>query len=226
MTSLASVTTANPATAGSAASASTTGGAKAGAQPAEDRFLTLLVAQLKNQDPLSPMDNAQITSQMAQISTVGGIDKLNDTLKALSGQMTASGQVQSASLVGHRVLVSGSSLVLSEGVASGGFSLRQPVDQLTVTISDQAGIVMSRIDLGPRQAGMHTFAWDGMTDSGQQAVNGAYQFSVSAQAGDKKIETSPLALARVDAIRPGADGATLILGSYGEAPMADVKQIF
>lgn len=226
MTTFTNLTNAIPAAAGGTAAAAKASSAKAGAQQAEDRFLKLLVAQLKNQDPLSPMDNAQVTSQMAQISTVGGIDKLNDTLKALSGQITASDQVNSATLVGHRVLVSGSSLVLSDGAASGGFSLQQPVDQLTVTISDQAGIVMSRVDLGPRQAGMHTFVWDGMTDGGQQAVKGAYQFSVVAQVGGKNIEASPLTLARVDAIRPGIDGATLILGSHGEVPMANVKQIF
>ncbi len=192
----------------------------------EDRFLKLLVAQMKNQDPLSPLDNAQVTSQMAQISTVSGIDKLNATLQTLTGSMTSNQPLQAAGLVGRMVMVPGSTLTLAGGVAAGGFSLEQPVEQLTVTVRDPLGAPMHTVNLGAQKPGMQTFAWDGVADNGQSAVPGSYSFEVTALAASKKITVTPLALGRVDAVRPGADGVTLTLGGFGEARMADVRQIF
>lgn len=217
MTSIASVSQSAASAAATAANPATQG---------EDRFLKLLVAQLKNQDPLSPLDNAQLTSQMAQISTVSGIDKLNQTLSALSGQMTASQPLGAASLVGRQVMVAGNTLGLASGTASGGFALEQPVDDLTVTISDQAGIVMSRVNLGPHSAGTHAFGWDGKTDGGQQAVDGFYSFSVAAVAAGRPASVAPLSIGRVDGVRPDPGGTTLNLGGYGVVRLADLKQIF
>ena len=79
-----------------------------------DRFLKLLVAQMQNQDPLNPMDNAQVTSQMAQINTVTGIDKLNTTVQGLSSQFMQLQAVQGASLVGHDVIVAGNKLSIDD----------------------------------------------------------------------------------------------------------------
>src|SRR5699024_5328398 len=78
----------------------------------QDRFLTLLVTQLRNQDPLSPIDNAQVTSQTAQLSTVNGIKQLNNTLLALSGQMDISQSMQAANLIGKSTLVPGTKVSL------------------------------------------------------------------------------------------------------------------
>ena len=90
---------------------------------AQDRFLKLLTAQLKNQDPLNPLDNAQMTSQLAQISTVDGITKLNATMQAMLNNSSDSQTLQAAALVGHAVLVPGSSLTLSKGQAVGGVDM-------------------------------------------------------------------------------------------------------
>src|SRR5690625_3713520 len=78
----------------------------------QDRFLTLLVTQLRNQDPLNPMDNAEVTSQIAQLSTVNGINQLDETLLALSGQMDVSQSMQAANLIGKGVLVPGGKVAL------------------------------------------------------------------------------------------------------------------
>src|SRR5687768_8592284 len=86
-----------------------------------DRFLKLLVAQMQNQDPLSPMDNAQVTSQMAQINAVTGIEKLNTTVQGLSGQFVQMQALQGATLVGREVIVPGNKLTIEEGKAEGGF---------------------------------------------------------------------------------------------------------
>jgi flagellar basal-body rod modification protein FlgD len=210
----------------SASSGSAAAGTTASSGVSEDRFLKLLVAQLKNQDPLNPMDNAQITSQMAQISTVSGIDKLNTTMQSLSGSMSSTQPLQAAGLVGHQVMVAGSTLSLAGGVAAGGFSLSQAVDQLTVSITDASGQLIHKADLGPQSAGLQTFAWDGVADNGQSAANGNYNFSITALAAGKKVDVQGMAVGRVDSVRPGADGLTLSLGGVGDAKLADVKQIF
>ena len=220
------MTTSIPPVVQPAAGAAQTAAAKAADPGSEDRFLKLLVAQLKNQDPLSPMDNAQVTSQMAQISTVSGIDKLNATLQAMTGSMAATQPVQAAGLVGHKVLVPGSSLALADGAAAAGFSLGQPVDQLTVIIRDSIGGVLHQVNLGAQKAGMQTFAWDGVADNGQMAVNGTYTFEVSGMAAGKKVAAQTLVLGRVDAVRPDKDGVKLTLGGFGDASLSDVQQIF
>ena len=112
----------------------------------QDRFLKLLVTQMKNQDPLNPMDNAQVTSQMAQLSTVTGIDKLNATLQALSDSMTSNQSLQAASMIGHGVLVDGKDVDLSDGAGYGGFELAQPVDRARVSVYDKAGGLGRRIE--------------------------------------------------------------------------------
>ncbi|HET8870810.1 MAG TPA: flagellar hook capping FlgD N-terminal domain-containing protein, partial [Aquabacterium sp.] len=89
-----------------------------------DRFLKLLVTQMQNQDPLNPMDNAQVTSQMAQINTVTGIDKLNTTVQSIGSNFSQLQMLQAANLVGHQVLVDGNKLTVdSNGSAGGAFDL-------------------------------------------------------------------------------------------------------
>jgi flagellar basal-body rod modification protein FlgD len=192
----------------------------------EDRFLKLLVAQMQNQDPLNPMDNAQVTSQMAQINTVKGIETLNTTLSALLGGFNAAQPLQAASLVGHAVLAPGSSLTLQNGEAQGGAVLAQSVDSLTVTIKDANGRQISTVDLGPQEAGMVRFAWDGSTDSGAAAANGMYQFSLSAQAAGQKLSPDPLTVAQVVSVTPGEKGVSLSLAGLGDYSLAQIKQIF
>src|SRR5512147_97500 len=103
---------------------------KADATATSERFLKLLVAQMQNQDPLSPMDNAQVTSQMAQINTVSGIEKLNTTVEGLSSQFAQLQSVQGAALVGHDVVVPGNTLQIADGTGEGGFELAGPADQV------------------------------------------------------------------------------------------------
>src|SRR3569623_563620 len=126
-------------------STSTAATATSDAQAAQDRFMTLLVTQMKNQDPLNPLDNAQVTSQLAQLSTVTGIDKLNTTLEALQGSYQTSQSLQAAGMIGHGVLVPGSTTTLSNGAAALGIELTSPADQVTVTIRDAVGNALRKI---------------------------------------------------------------------------------
>lgn len=193
---------------------------------AQDRFLRLLTTQLKNQDPLNPMDNAQMTSQLAQISTVDGIEKLNATLKSLLSSTVDSEAMQAASLVGHQVMVYGSGLKLGDAGAVGGVELKGVADRVTLTIKDANGLAIRTLDLGDLEVGAHNFSWDGKSDAGAQAVNGQYSVSVSAKRGTDKVEASVLELAGVVSINRSSQGVTLDLGSLGLAKVSDVKQIF
>ncbi len=192
---------------------------------AQDRFLKLLVTQMKNQDPLNPLDNAQVTSQLAQINTVSGIEKLNSTVKGLSTSLLASQSAQSASMIGRQVYATGSYLNLEEGKANGGVSLAQDADHVFVTIADAAGTVMRRLDLGSAQAGMSGFVWDGKTDFGTTAPSGQYVFQVTAARGNVALPAEPVTLGRVDGVSLGTNGMTLNLQGGGNVGMAAVKRI-
>ena len=193
---------------------------------AQNRFLKLLTTQLKNQDPLNPMDNAQMTSQLAQISTVDGIEKLNATLQKLVANSVDGEAMQAANLVGRQVMIAGSGLQLGDNGAAGGVELAAAADQVLVTIKDPNGLVMKTIDLGNLEAGIHNFTWDGTTDAGAQAVNGGYSVAVAARRGTEKVTASALQLTGVTNINRITQGVTLNLGSLGLVTLSDLKQIF
>ncbi|MDP1652683.1 MAG: flagellar hook assembly protein FlgD [Rhodocyclaceae bacterium] len=192
---------------------------------AENRFLTLLTTQLKNQDPLNPMDNAELTSQLAQISTVNGIEKLNASLQTLLSGLGDSQAMEAAALVNRGVLVPGSSLTLGEKGGIGGFELATVADESTVTIKDSNGLVMRTLSLGAQDAGIVPFVWDGKTDSGEQAALGNYSYSIAAKSGTKTATATALAYGLVQAVTRSNGGLTLDVGTLGAFTMADVKQI-
>jgi len=193
---------------------------------AQNRFLKLLTTQLKNQDPLNPMDNAQMTSQLAQISTVDGIERLNATLQKLVSNSVDAEATQAAGLVGHKVMVAGSALQLGTSGALGGIDLTTAADQVVVTVKDVNGLVMRTLNLGSLDVGAHNFTWDGKTDAGAAAINGAYSISVAAKRGTETVPVAALELASVVSINRSSQGVTLDLGQLGLAKMTDVKQIF
>jgi flagellar basal-body rod modification protein FlgD len=195
------------------------------AKSQQDRFLTLLTTQLKNQDPLNPLDNAQMTSQLAQISTLDGITKLNATLESLLNNATDTQTMQAASLVGHGVLVAGNSLPMSQGSALGGVDLPTAADNVKVTIKDANGLPLRTLDLGALGAGTHNFTWDGKTDSGVAAADGNYSFSVAAVQGGNSITASALRLGVVSSVTRSGTGFNLDIGAGVQVGMSDVKQI-
>jgi len=193
---------------------------------AEDRFLTLLTTQLKNQDPLNPLDNAQLTSQLAQISTVNGIEKLNAMLQKLLTGLQESQALEAAALVNHGVLASGAMMMLGDNGALAGFELAAPADEVVVTIKDAHGLVVRTLSLGAQDAGVNAFVWDGKNDAGAQAAPGRYEFTVSAQRGGENVAATSLAYGRVQAVSRGSQGLSLDAGPLGEISFSDVKQIF
>jgi flagellar basal-body rod modification protein FlgD len=195
-------------------------------EEAQDRFLKLLVAQMQSQDPLNPLDNAQVTSQMAQIQTVSGIEKLNQTMESLNSAYAAAQTMQSASMIGHSVLTDGNLLDLKSGSAVAGIELSEKADMVEVDVYDQYGTLVSTNKLGGRDAGSFAFQWDGKKDDGTTAADGVYNFTVKATKGGEKVDTTSLALGYVNSVRLTATGSLLNVQGLGEVDMAKVRQIF
>jgi flagellar basal-body rod modification protein FlgD len=191
----------------------------------QDRFLKLLVTQMKNQDPLNPMDNAQVTSQMAQLSTVTGIDKLNVTLQALSDSMAPSQALQAAAMIGHGVLVPGEGVDMSGGVGFGGVDIAQSVDKLDIAIYDQSGALVRSLHLGAQPAGLVNWQWDGRNDSGAIVTDGSYTFTVDAAQAGKKADVAALQFGMVHSVTQGKQGVALGVGQMDDIALSQVRQI-
>ncbi len=194
----------------------------------EDRFLKLLVTQLRNQDPMNPMQNAELTMQLAQMSTVEGINKLNAGLEALLTSYQASQTLQAAGLIGHQVFVAGDRLGLSaEGMAIGGLALEQAADKVTVSILDAGGAGVRRLDLGHLPAGLSRFVWDGKDDRGAALPpDASYRFRVEAEQAGKPVKATTLMLDQVYSVITGAAGMSLELAHSGRLALDEVRQIF
>lgn len=192
--------------------------AGAGDAGSADRFLKLLVAQMQNQDPLNPLDNAQVTSQMAQINTVNGIEKLNTTVQALSGQFVQMQALQGAALVGRDVIVAGNRLDIAEGVGQGGFELTSPADAVKVEVLNAGGHVVDTIQLGAQGAGRHGFEWDA-SKTGDTHLT----FRVTATSGATTLSSTSLMRDRVLAVSTAGDKLSLELARSGSTAYADIK---
>ena len=212
-----------------ASATSTTSGSSA--DDLSSSFLTLLVAQLKNQDPTNPMDNSQLTTQLAQISTVSGIEKLNTTLGSISGQITNGTSVQASSLIGHGVMVSGCTILVgsdTDGTVSTtpfGLELESASDNVTATITDSTGKAVKTISLGSQTAGVHSYTWDGTQDDGTKAPNGSYSFSINALNNNQQMVATPLNYALVNGVINSKTGTSLDLGVRGTTTVDQVRQI-
>ncbi|TXI24761.1 MAG: flagellar hook assembly protein FlgD [Nitrosomonas sp.] len=191
----------------------------------QDRFLKLLVTQMKNQNPLKPLDNAEVTSQIAQISTVTGIEKLNTTLQSLVSDANSRRSLEAATMIGREVLVPGSIMKLEDGEGLAGIELTEGADKVTMTIKDSAGVKVREIDLGAKAAGINPIIWKGDTESGAAAANGNYKFTVSAWRDGQEINVTPLAVGKVESVSTSDKGPTLDVGDLGHVNLSDIKQI-
>ncbi|PIJ51921.1 flagellar basal body rod modification protein [Erwinia sp. OLTSP20] len=191
-----------------------------------DQFLTLLVTQLKNQDPTNPMDNSQMTSQLAQINTLSGIEKLNTTLGAISGQINTSQSLQASTLIDHGVMVEGSKILAGSGTTTPfGIELAQASTSTIATITNASGDVMRTIDLGALSSGVHIFSWDGTDTSGASVADGKYNVSFTASNSTGQLTAQPLNYAYISGVTTDSHGAILDLGTYGTTTLDKVRQI-
>ncbi|APG17626.1 flagellar basal body rod modification protein [Kosakonia radicincitans DSM 16656] len=213
----------------SVSSTSTTGTTTTGTNSASDlqsSFLTLLVAQLKNQDPTNPLQNNELTSQLAQISTLSGIEKLNTTLGSISGQIDNSQSLQASNLIGHGVMIPGQTVLVGSGTTTPfGVELTQAADKVTATVTSKDGTVVRTIDIGSLSAGVHTFSWDGKLTDGTTAPDGSYKVSISASNASTQLVAQPLQFAMVQGVTLNSSGNLLDLGTYGTTTLDEVRQI-
>lgn len=200
-----------------------------------DKFMTLLVTQLQNQDPLNPMDNAQMTSQLAQLQTVTGVNKLNTTLESLQSSYKSSEAMQATNLIGRGVLVDGNGVILSSSKAVLGVNLATDADDVQVVISDAKGNEVETMDLGAQKAGVLPLAWDGVPDPKKLDSNGKpvtlpdgnYTFKVVARRdGELLKDATGLSLDSVASVTTNnTDGVKLNLSGKGALTLADIRQV-
>jgi flagellar basal-body rod modification protein FlgD len=192
----------------------------------QNQFLTLLVTQMQNQDPLNPMDNAEVTSQLAQLSTVTGIDQVNTTLQSLMGSYQSSQSLQSANLIGHGVLAAGSSISLASGQAIFGVNLPTAADDVTVSIKDSTGKQVASLDMGKQSAGTQSMAWDGTDSSGAKLPDGTYTFSVQATVAGTAVDATPLQFGVVGTVTTAAgQNAQVNVPGLGAVDVNNIYQV-
>lgn len=188
---------------------------------AQDRFLKLLVAQLNNQDPMNPMDNAQMTSQMAQINTVTGIQQVNDTLKSMATQFGAMQVLQGANMVGHDVLIDGNVLSIANGKAQGAVELAARAESVKVDILSPSGQVIDTLNLGALEAGRSSFVWD----ASNYSFTGNPSFKITATTGGQAIESTALVRATVQSVSSENGSMTVQLAGRNPVAYSSVKAI-
>lgn len=208
------------------------GPAAAGATPAagasdpngQDRFLKMLVAQMKNQDPLNPMDNAQVTSQMAQINAVVGIERVNASVQSLLAQLTQGQALQGAALVGREVLVEGDTMRLdAAGTGRAAIELAGGAERVSVEVLGPGGQVLDTLALGALGEGRHHFAW--RAGEGAAAAGTTVSFRVTALSGTVAIPFASYARETVGAVAAGAAGLELDLADGRTVPYSKVRTV-
>ncbi len=191
-----------------AATTSTKGNSTTDPNAAQDRFLKLLVAQLNNQDPMNPMDNAQMTSQMAQINTVTGIQQLNLSMQGMTEQFAAMQTLQGTMMIGRSVLAEGDRLAVDEkGSGKGYFVLGNTATSTKIEVLSPSGQVVDTVDLGAQEKGRHDFTWD--TSKYTAGDPSTLRFRVVAANKDCAVDSSTLMQSKV--VGTGWDNGALTL---------------
>jgi flagellar basal-body rod modification protein FlgD len=207
-------------TANSASSLGTLGGTD---------FITLMLAQLQNQDPTSPVDSNTFLTQLAQLSEVQGITSLNTSFSALSTSLTSNQALQASSLLGHQALVNSSTATIAAGATvTGAVNVPQSTSQVTLSITDSSGALVSQINLGAQSAGLANFSWNGTTGNGSQAPAGTYTLTAQyAGATSGGTAATTLVNGTVESVSMGAGsaGLTLNVAGVGSVPFSNVQQI-
>jgi len=191
-------------------------------------FLKLMMTQLRNQDPFKPLESGEFLSQIAQFSTVSGIQDLESSFSSLATNLVSNQALQASSLVGRTVLLPSDKGVLPTGEPmKGSVEVDASVGSLVVGVYDGVGQLIKRIDLGPQSQGLVAYQWDGKTDAGTQAEAGVYTIKAEGQQGTDVISLQTFAQAKVESVTLNNErgGITLNLAGLGEAEFSSVKQI-
>ena len=193
----------------------------------QDDFMTLMLAQLKSQDPLKPMENGEFIAQMAQFSTVSGVQELNEAFAGLSNALQVNQGLQAASLVGRSAMVEADTLEHDgESTQQGAVGLTASAADVRIQITDSSGSLIREINIGDQGAGLADFEWDGLNDEGQAVPAGNYQFTAVAQNGDSPIALPTYLAGEVGSVTLNSSGsAYLELQGLGTVAFGDIRQI-
>jgi flagellar basal-body rod modification protein FlgD len=210
--------TMNGTSSSSSASSSTSATGAQSASDLQNTFLTLLVTQLKNQDPTNPADSSQMTSQLAQINTVTGIGQLNTSLSSLATQLSAGQQTQAALLIGSNVLSAGNSMTVASGASSSfGVQLANDVSDLQVVVKNASGQIVNTLDLGAQGAGVvPVTGWKPVDAKGNTLADGSYTITAQGTINGQQATATTLSAAQVQSVvqmTGGAPGLRLSNGS-------------
>lgn len=195
-------------------------GAK-GAQDTQDRFLKLLVAQMQNQDPMNPMDNAQVTTQLAQIQTVSGVGTLNTSIQALAGQFSQMQALQSVGLVGREVSVPGDQVIVKDGKAKLDYVLDSTAASVKLEVLSASGAVVDTVELGKQKAGAQSYSWDAAKANGLEGL----KWRITATNGDAKVTSTTMMRDTVTALNTAGSTLQLELKYSGTVDYTKIRAI-
>jgi len=168
----------------------------------QDTFLTILVAQLTHQDPLNPMEDTQMTSQLAEFSSLEQLTNINDGIKNLSDSTQQTDMLSAVSFIGKEVKAEGYKISLDEGNASTiYYGFGEPVSKIMMNIYDSEGAIVRTVDLGSKQPGTYQFEWDGKNEGGQDMPDGQYGIGILGEdAEGKHVMVQTEISGKVDAV--------------------------
>lgn len=197
-----------------------------GAELGQDAFLTLMLAQLRNQDPLKPLEPSEFLGQLAQFSSVTGIQGMRESVSELAGSLRSSQVLEGATLVGRNVLATGGSGRLeSSGGIAGAVTTPEGATRVDVSIRDASGALVRQFSVPP-QGGMTSFTWDGLDSRGSRAPVGAYRLEAAASVGGRSESLEMLLQRRVESVTIDAAGGGLSLNtSAGSLALGDVRRV-
>ncbi|MGY2375425.1 flagellar hook assembly protein FlgD [Pseudomonas sp. SDO524_S393] len=196
----------------------------------KDAFLRLLVTQLKNQNPLSPQDNGAFVAQLAQFSSLEGINTLNDSVNAISSNFSSSQALQASSLVGRSIVIqTDKAMVDTSKSMTGSVNVTSSTGNVTVKITDKDGNVVRTLEMGAQSAGNQSFIWDGKNDKGEVAPAGTYTFNATTKndKGDSvALATSlPATVTSVTLGKTGGDMLLNLAGGMGSVKLSQIQTI-
>lgn len=194
----------------------------------QEDFMTLMIAQFRNQDPFEPMSNGEFLGQLAQFGTVSGIGDLNSSFTTLQGSIQSEQALQAANLVGHDVLAETEGGYLAEGgTLSGAVELPSSASNIQIEITDRNGVLVQRFDLGQQPPGMARFEWDGRNAEGEAAASGQYRINAIVYRGSQIESGQTLIQSQIDSITlgRGGEGLTLNLAGGEQLDLSRVRQI-
>jgi len=187
-------------------------------------FLNLLTAQIKNQDPLSPMDTTQWTNQLVQYSSVEQQLKANQFLEKMANGSTTSDMNSAVGYIGKTVKADTDTAALKDGGATWDYTLGATADSATLTIKDASGTVVWSGDAPDASKGAHSFTWDGKTASGGTAGDGNYTLQITAANASGTVDSTIGVSGAVTSVENTANGVVLNIGNTA-VPLSSITSV-